>query len=859
MIKALLNRLGLPLACGAAAFILSLVLSWPLAQFAGRGIPSSAQNIEQPAWRYAIHGDHLQLLYHFDLMGDMLAGRVPWFQNPFEFNVGQDEDRFRPSAYFFPMSAIYAGFRGLTNNQALSWNLTWMLSVWLSALFMWGWLRGFTKDPIALTLGVLLSLLLPFRWISIFGGSPAGMALLWVPLIAWGIDRAIRQPSLWAGAWVGFAALFCYWGDLQVFYVTMLSLPVLVGISLGYAIATREPLPWRRWPRVLPFGLVSLGVMVSYYLWRKEYLAGSMMGGGRSWHEVRLFSPARDAFFRLGQGVDDTVYIGVFVIIALVLSFGWMALAAWRGRWTERGTTVLFVAVALVAVVTLALALGANGPRRGWFIRQARDVVPYYDMMRQPFKIYALMPLWLGWLLAVGWGSALLRAGRIRNIALLSALILGLGMVWDINRSLSATIALLPRAQDAYATVQAHAQEQGDDTPRALVVPLWPGESADTSLPIFFAHKYQIRLVNGYSPVVSADYFENVFRRLESVNQGWLNDEQLDFLLERGVRYLLLHENQFPERVSPFPVGSTHDRLRAHPRMTPLAQDGAVSAFLLHAEPQDDGRIKRQTRERFPTRRWNFDRMTSAGERVEEPGTHGGAFLKQTPDDDSAIAGPWRVAPSPGLHWLLRVRGQASIEINTLWADQRLDPVTVDVDESDWTWIRVPLPALPEFGQIRFVMNTLDGLIEADTGLLLWGDWPLIEPGQTTRVVPAANFFRAGYSDPDTQFVNLRPDYEPADGIIYGPILPLEAGHYRVEWTFEYDASPGTVLGELAWLNVATRERWTVPVRAGEPALLEWEQTDEHILNWTFFYNRKVPLTLQHVALSRMTDEDSAE
>ena len=35
----------------AASLLLFVVLSWPLARFAGEGIPSAVQNHEQPAWR----------------------------------------------------------------------------------------------------------------------------------------------------------------------------------------------------------------------------------------------------------------------------------------------------------------------------------------------------------------------------------------------------------------------------------------------------------------------------------------------------------------------------------------------------------------------------------------------------------------------------------------------------------------------------------------------------------------------------------------------------------------------------------------------------------------------------------------
>ena len=86
-------------------------------------------------------------------------------------------------------------------------------------------------------------------------------------------------------------------------------------------------------------------------------------------------------------------------------------------------------------------------------------------------------------------------------------------------------------------------------------------------------------MVDGYNPFIGKDYFENVFRRFESVNQGVISDEQLAKLNEMGVHWVLFHENLFPEKVSPFPAAATLKNLLTHPRLQLLAQDGPVWAF----------------------------------------------------------------------------------------------------------------------------------------------------------------------------------------------------------------------------------------------------------------------------------------
>jgi hypothetical protein len=70
-------------------FILSILIavavwscfSWPLPRHVTTGIPSAARNVEKDNHRDMIAGDHLQLLYHFWLLSDMIRGRTPWFHN----------------------------------------------------------------------------------------------------------------------------------------------------------------------------------------------------------------------------------------------------------------------------------------------------------------------------------------------------------------------------------------------------------------------------------------------------------------------------------------------------------------------------------------------------------------------------------------------------------------------------------------------------------------------------------------------------------------------------------------------------------------------------------------------------------
>ena len=143
-----------------------LAFSWPLAMHLTDAIPSSSRNIEKGQMRDMIPGDHLQLLYHFWLVGDMLSGETPPLYNLYEFNTGDDAARYYPSTYFFPFSLVYAGIAAV-GGRALGWNLTGWLSLWLTLLVTWVLVRQFVRDDWIAGCGALVSILVPFRWVIV--------------------------------------------------------------------------------------------------------------------------------------------------------------------------------------------------------------------------------------------------------------------------------------------------------------------------------------------------------------------------------------------------------------------------------------------------------------------------------------------------------------------------------------------------------------------------------------------------------------------------------------------------------------------------------------------------------------------
>lgn len=843
----------------AGSLLLFGAMSWPLVRFANDGIPSAAQNIERPAWRESIPGDHLQLLYHFDLLRDMGTGRIPWFHNVYEFNEGEDGSRYRPGANFMPMSGLYAVLAEWLG-QAAGWNLTLWASVFFSAFFAGLWLRRFTDDTLAIVLGTGVILLSPFRWISLFGGSPTGIALMWLPPLAWSVDLAVRKANWTSGIWLGGLLLLNFWADLQAFYFAVLALPAFALLSALWP-RPAVPLPWRKAYRTLPGILTFMGVIAVFYAWRKGHLADSTMGTGRDWTEVLLFSPLPRGFLRGGAGVHDAIFVGIATGAGLVFAWVRLALGAIRPPPADRRRLAL-LAIWLVALLAgMCLAVGVHGPWNGAVMKWARRIVPLFTMIRQPAKIFAVLPLWIGWLLAVGFsvraGTPPRTARVIRGLALACLV----GAAAEVLTSYSPTICLLEPDQPAYARVAQDAQDEGRNPGRILVVPIWPGDAMDTSVPMYFCQRYALRMINGYSPVVGRDYVENVFRRLESANQGELAGEQIDFLLARGIHYLLVHEDLFPEKVSPFPVGETLRKLNANPRIRRLTQSGPVHAFrLLPAgssiapEPAD-----RPARIAFPSRRWEAEQQEGRGGRVVADAAASGGAIWQAPGGPAEFSTRTvSVAPADDLAWWVRLRGSGRATVRTEWGTENLSAQAVEVANPAWEWRTFSIPTPPAFGKAKLAFAVEQGDVEVDVILLVAGPWPLEWPAAGMRM-PAADFFHAGHVDADGATVVLRRARDPDRELLYGPRLPLPAGDYRWEIEFSTEAPAGEEVGQFGIRNRAgTVEDWT-PLRSGSPAILAMRSAANVPVTMALRYNRAYDLKVHAISISARRDPAAGE
>jgi hypothetical protein len=375
---------------------------------------------------------------------------------------------------------------------------------------------------------------------------------------------------------------------------------------------------------------------------------------------------------------------------------------------------------------------------------------------------------------------------------------------------------------------------------------------------MYLTQRHGLRMVNGYNPITSRTYVEQVFQRLESMNQGWVQEDQLAFLLERGIRYVLVHENQYPEQVAPFPVAVMLARLEAHPRLAHVPVEGRVHLFEIlptgaarEIHPQQRFPVTTG----FPARRWEAEALgLETGETHADDQASGGAFW--TGEVLAAAVAPAlqtrtaRIAPDQDMAWWLRVRGDGHLRAITHWGKVVLEDRAIAIRDAEWTWKVVPLPEATAYDGVTLQVEVNAGRIDVDTILLVKGTWPVAPWPQEAVVLPAAHFFRAGYTLPDGESVGLHPDYEPDRIVFYGPHLPLPIGDYRITMSFSSTAPQGTELARVRMVSGAGPSTPWMSLISGHERTWSWSETTGVPVSLELSYTRQAPVVLHAVHIA---------
>ncbi len=817
------------------------LITWPLPLHFGDTIPSTDRLHGSKSRILELEpGDHIQLYYHFWLARDMLAGQTPPFNNVYEFNMGADSLQARFSPYYVPFSLIFAATSPWLGDPA-GWNLASLVSVFLGLFGCFALAQRYAHSRwLSLAIALIVTVF-PFRWITLLGGSPTGFGMGLIPWLIVGLDQAVRDHRPSGGCLAGLTLLGAYGTDLHCFYFAAILTPLWCIIAWG---TKAKPLAIT-WPRIratfialLPT-LVCVAIAAGLSVMSSRHLASTDVAGGRSWYEVRLCSPTLRGLLYWGPlGYSNHIYFGFALTALIVFGYVLQGVGMLRGRKPEAGAAQddkgvaypgwLLVIVTLGILAAILVSLGVHGPFSGLPLKIVRHALPKFTMIRQTTKIFCLMPALLTVLLALLFAGLPTWQRTGKKVLTWIFILLGILIFAESAMWFRIGLCALPKAMPPYEAIARHAVEQGVAQPHALAIPLWPGDSHYSSVYEYGIIRSRVRLLNGYSPAVPEAYPEHVVKPLSCLNQGLLGDEQLAALKALSVRYLIFHEQPYPEKVSLFPSAIALRRLLQSPWLDPLAADGPIRSFVIRESPRDAADIPELwgPPRYWPSRHWMPQK---------QPGLADKQF-----DFPLTLRTP--APPAPNRRYLMRVSGGGTL------LSRNGTTLTIPVEAA---WLETPMTS--SFGDTWRVTS---GQPRLEHALLVAGEGAgTLQEGRYRW--PAADFFHKGATDVITGNVRFDPIRVLQGLVLHGPDVPFPAGRYRAtlitETTMPKDV--GRAEGDLLAVTFgrAGKNIGHAPVRAGIPVSCEFDYDGGLPLRLEYHYHRHISIRVIALELEPLT------
>jgi hypothetical protein len=302
------------------------------------------------------------------------------------------------AGYLHPLK--YLLYPWLATWQAF--NLDTVLSVWLTGVGTYCWLRRHVGSPGALT-GAAIFGASGYVWGHLIHTSMIN-ALASVPLVIWGLESA-WSSGRWRGVVLGALALACqvFAGHLQDSLLTI-GLVSLYGL---YRAATEKGARARLRSLAMAIALAGLAVLISGVQWvpSKELLDRSPRAGGLSWGDLTYGSwgpellptlVVREAYGTRARDTDwldgfypyheMNAYVGLIaIVLAVVGSRG----RATRDRWSS--FWVLLVGIGCVFM------LG-----KFTFLFDYANRIPILGSSREPVRFHVWVSLGVAALAATG-------------------------------------------------------------------------------------------------------------------------------------------------------------------------------------------------------------------------------------------------------------------------------------------------------------------------------------------------------------------------------------------------------------------------------------------------------------------------
>lgn len=328
--------------------------------------------------------------------------------------------------------------------------------------------------------------------------------------------------------------------------------------NLGNGLLLRKKTILPVLPVILAMGLIVVWISLS----KIKQVSSTIAGGGRTLRDVELFTSHLSDLFNS----TSPIYLGLiptFLIGYLLFRILYFTVSAKEKERIDDEAQFMRLFYIAVAFCSYILALGLAFGKSSLYIF-FYHYFPFFNYPRVSDRIMTMV-LFAG-AIAVAFAVKSIQDRLTRPAVhhfMILLLVMAMGVqLKDYNVFKPMGITLLDQGQDIYNHVQ---KNVGDGL--LLEVPLWPGDSHQSSIYQHYIMLDRVKRVNGYSPLVLNEYIENIFKPLNSINSGILNRQQYDMLRQLKVKFITVHdhENVFPKKVSTYGPMTTVRRLRQSP------------------------------------------------------------------------------------------------------------------------------------------------------------------------------------------------------------------------------------------------------------------------------------------------------
>lgn len=667
---------------------------------------------------------------------------------------------------------------------------------------------------------------------------------------------------------LGIVLAIPFWGRSLFIAAAFLTLPLLVSSlrSSGPPRLRTDLLSLLRSRAAvfLPVLLTAASAMALIYYEQHTRISGSSIGGGRSYQEVKIYSPGLRSFLPGDfSDAEKILYPGLtaFLLTLLYLLFVRRSAVVKEGH---RGLLPSFFFWG--GLIAALLAIGPRGEHISPLFRVFRDLVPLYDLSRAPSRIYLLTAV----ALALGTAGGMDIIGRLLppRWGKFAVAVIFLLLLRDYLPPSRPGLSRLPLESDVYRRAAA---DLGGD--RLMDVPIWPGDSAWSSLYLYYATLYGTPTINGYSPIVPRDYFPTVFTPLEDINLGEIGEEEYRRLVDLEVGFLVFHEEAFPPKVSPYPFQLSLDNLRSSPYLEFVKREGSLWLFRLREDVVSPEYVPRATSVMGKVYEAE-DVFRHPGEKRAESSASGGRVVDYPPGPPIQMSRPF---PGKGKYPTGRYRLQAFFRDpqGPESGGVRLEVVN---RESGDTLATIPFTSgLREYSAVSTAF-TLDGSFELDRptpiafrlssdgrGPLSWDFLHLLhgDEREPRWSYEAEDLIHMGLTVDRRgagggRMVQLLPDRDPADFVLVGPDRILPEGRFRATLRYRLPGNSPRSPGRFeAGLSNAPRplSRKDLPprhLREEQEVSLAFRLTRPAPVRFKVYYNRAGEVLLDSIVIEPM-------